>query len=36
MPQHILKLLQQAKEDLEFEEKVLTREFWAELLAPLD
>lgn len=36
MPQHILNILQQAKEDIEFEEKFLTREFWAELLAPLD
>ena len=36
MPRHILELLQQAKEDLEFEERVLTHEFWDEIFVPLD
>ena len=36
MPRHILELLQQAKDDIEFEEKFLTREFWDEIFIPLD
>lgn len=36
MPAQILEKLQALKSDLEFEEAVLTGEFWASCLAPLD
>ena len=36
MPQHIIDTLNKVKEDLEFEERFLTNEFWDEIFVPLD
>lgn len=36
MPQHIIDTLNKVKEDLEFEERFLSHEFWDEIFIPLD